>query len=208
MKEQNYIRNTLAVLGILLPILCLVFNLIFGSEYNQPYAQTLTSISAAHYTNSYLLFEGLLFAMGLFFILYRGYNKADHAVSLIIGISAIFLALFPCARDVGNSRNFVMASKETADLIHFIMSLTFFAGLIFMTGARFTKKNGAITKQKKQRNILYIICAIIMGISLVIGYAGKNIFNWTYFLYIGETVTFWAFGLAWLTKGGVFLRDA
>ena len=204
MEDQKLLRNTLGVLGLLLPVLCLIFNLIFGREFNQTYA--LTSISAAHYSTSYLLFEGILFGMGLFFIIYRGYDKIDRAVSLIIGLSAIFLALFPCARE-GATRNFLMVSKEISDRIHFIMSLTFFGFLIYMTGWRFSKKGKEITKQKKQRNILYLTCAFIMIASLIIGYAGKNIFNWTYSLYVGETATFWAFGIAWLTKGGVILQD-
>ena len=204
MKEQNLLRNTLGVLGILLPVLCLVFNLLFGREYNQYYA--LTSISAAHYSSSYLLFEGILFSMGILFIICSGYNKADHITSIAIGLSAVFLTLFPCARE-GYTRSFLMVSIEISDLIHFIMSLTFFGGLIYIIGWRFTKKGGAITKQKKQRNILYIVCAALMAISLIIGYMGKNFFNWTYFLYVGETVAIWAFGLAYLTKGGLILQD-
>ena len=205
MEEQKRITLALAVLGLLMPVLCMVFNLAFGGQYNEP--QFLTSISASHYSSAYLLFEGLLFSMGVLFFLLRGKTRLDTALYIIAGACSLLLALFPCFREAEDYRNFVMASPEVAHQVHFVMSILLFACYVLIIGFRFTRKEGAPARQKKARNKLSIICAILIAASVVIGYVGKNMLNIEIALYVGEVIAFWSFGLAFLAKGGVILKD-
>lgn len=217
MKEQNLLRNTLGVLGILLPILTLTFNLLFGKEYNPSYV--LSSISATHYSSAYLLFEGLVFSVGLFLITYRGYDIVDYISSTIAGIGAIGLSLFPCALEGAETRNFMMLPQGITNVIHLISAGLFFTCLIYIIGFQFTKTNKRRPmKRKLQRNALYNICAVLMTCSLIIGFGSKelvkiinfdgaSLVGWIYSVFIGEAVALCAFGIAWLTKGGVILKD-
>jgi len=212
MKETNYKNILLKVLGIsgfLMPVLCLIFNSAFGGSYNPPGLGS--SISASHYSSSYILFEGLIFGMGMLLIIYRGYDRIDRAVSALAGVSAIVVALFPCAMDGAPNRNFLMIPMNVTQIIHFIFALVFFGSLSFIIGFRFTKaskETKVIKKSRKwRRNILYIVCAAAMVAALALGYIGRLIFPASPLFYAGEWVTFWAFGLAYLVKGGLFLKD-
>ena len=204
--DMKSLRNTLGVLGILLPILSLFFNLAFGQHYNPP--GVLQSISATHYSSAYLLFEGLVFSTGLFLFHYRGYDIADRVLCIIAGSGAVGLSLFPCSLSGAQTKNFLMMSQYHSNIIHLIMAAVFFGTLAWIIGFQFTKTNGSwVTGSKIIRNRLYISCSIIMVASLLAGFGGHGLFSWKYSVYIGETVALWAFGIAWLTKGGMWLKD-
>ena len=208
MKEQKRILVALGVLGLLMPLLSMGFSVAFGGGYNQP--QFLTSVSATHYANGYLLFEGLLFSMGILMFLYRGYNNLDRFIFIVVGICSLLLALFPCFREDGVYRNFLMVSPDAAHQVHFVMSILVFLGYTYIIGFLFTKRNKKLKKvsrQKQQRNRLYIVCAVLVAASVVIGYVGKNMLDIDLALYIGEFIAFWAFGFAFLAKGGAILKD-
>jgi hypothetical protein len=208
-KDMNALRNTLGVLGILLPVLAVVFNLVFGREYNP--AGVLTSISATHYSSGYLLFEGLVFGVGLFMICYRGYDVIDRRATTLAGAGAIALTLFPCALDGVETRNFIMAPQNITNDIHLASAGLFFGSLVFLIGFQFPKTSEGNTvspgSRKWRRNILYRTCAVIMLAALVVGFGGSRLFRISYLVIIGEAIALWAFGLAYLTKGGLILRD-
>jgi len=214
MKEVNYtnrLRNWLGLLGILLPVSSLVFNLIFGSGYNPP--GFLTSISATHYSSSYLFFEGLVFGVGLFLLCYEGYDIKDRIYSVIAGSGAIVLTLFPCGLNDGINRNFLMLPMNLTAPFHFVGAGAFFISLFFIIFFQFTKtgekpidKNSKFCK-KWVRNIIYRICGITMISALIIGFTMPNFNNWPYWVFAGEWLALWAFGFAWLVKGGIIWKD-
>ncbi len=203
--DMKALRNTLGALGILLPALDLFFNLVFGGGFNPPYV--LASISATHYSAAYILFEGLVFGVGLFLIHYRGYDIKDWWASTLAGAGAIALVLFPCGADAP-VRNFMMLPMRVTEPVHFAGAGLFFAMLVFIIGFQFTKTSGAMSARKLARNRLYRICAFVMAASLIAGFLLNNfVKGFHYFVYAGESVALWAFGLAWLTKGGAILKD-
>lgn len=208
-KEMNDLRNTLGVLGFLLPVLSLIFNSTFGKAFNP--IGVLTSISATHYSSGYLLFEGLVFAVGLFMICYRGYDVKDRIATILAGSGAILLTLFPCALDGAETRNFLMLPQSITNTIHLISAGLFFISLIFLVGLQFTKTAEGNTikpgSRKWRRNILYRVCAIIMAGGLIIGFGGSRLFHFPYLVYTGEWIALWAFSLSYLTKGGLILKD-
>jgi hypothetical protein len=208
-RGMNDLRNTLGVLGVLLPVLSLYFNLAFGGEYNPP--GVLSSISATHYSSGYLLFEGLVIGTGLVLICYRGLDIKDRIVTIIAGVGAISLALFPCSLAEAETRNFIMGRQSITNVIHLTSAGIFFGSLVFLIGFQFTKTTEGHTvnpgSRKWRRNILYRICSAAMAGALIVGFGGARLFGFPYLVFIGETLALWAFGLAWLTKGGLILKD-
>jgi len=208
-KEINTLRNTLGVLGILLPVLTLIFNLIFGGEYNP--SGVLTSISATHYSVAYLLFEGLVFGTGLFLICYQGYDIADRIATILAGSGAIALTLFPCALEGAETRNFLMLPQNITNVIHLASAGLFFGSLVFLVGWQFTKTSeGNVVNpgsRKWRRNILFSVCTMVMVAALIYVCGGSWLFGVPYLVFVGEWAALWAFGVAWLTKGGLILPD-
>jgi hypothetical protein len=104
-----------------------------------------------------------------------------------------------------------MAPQHITNIIHLISAGLFFSSLIFLIGFQFTKTGEGNTispgSRKWRRNILYRTCAAVMLGALVIGFGGSSLFAMRYFVIAGEAVALWAFALAWLTKGGLVLRD-
>jgi hypothetical protein len=209
-------RRVLGILGICLPILTIIFS-IFGFQYfDMPFF--VENISATHYYNSYLFFEGIIIAVGLFLITYEGYDIKDKWITTIGGISAIIIAFFPYQPPnamITNPWNFLMISPKITEIFHLIGAVTFFACLFFMQTFQFTKFD-FITKEKEKRNLLYRICgwitlsAVIIGTGMdrmdIIGlpHITAGIFG---FSFIGEAISLFAFGIAWLVKGETFLKD-
>ena len=207
-NDMNRLRNTLGILGIFLPILTLIFNLAFGEGFNPP--GVLSSISATHYSSSYLLFEGLVMGVGLFLLCYRGYDVKDRICTILAGAGAIALTLFPCSLGGTETRNFLMLPQNVTNIVHLSSAFLFFGSLIILIAFQFTKTGEGTVRpgsRKWRRNILYRVCAAVMGGALVIGFGGARLFGLGYLVFAGEWAALWAFGLAWLVKGGLILHD-
>jgi hypothetical protein len=203
MDGQKQLRQTLGILGILLPITDFLFGLITqGPSHFQ-------SISATHYDGQYILFEGLVFAVSLFLITYRGYDIKDFWLSTTAGAGGLTLTLFPCALGGAEVRNFLMLPMNITTKFHFIGAFVFFASLAWIILFQFTKKVGTPSKQKQFRNKMYTVLGIIMVAGLIFGFGSSALFGKYFgqFIYVGETIALWSFGLAWCIKGEFFLKD-
>jgi uncharacterized membrane protein len=211
------LRQVLGILGICLPILSLIFSF-FGFHYlNQPIF--IRNISATHYHNSYLFFEGILLSVGIFLLIYNGYDIKDKVITIIAGIGAIITCFFPCTdflNSFNSPWNFLMMPTNITNILHIIGAVTFFACLFFMQVFQFTKTSGKETREKIIRNRLYIICGWITLLAVIICtplntlllYLGINISLGPIGLeYFGETISLWSFGIAWLVKGETLLKD-
>jgi hypothetical protein len=70
----------------------------------------------------------------------------------------------------------------------------------------------AMTSQKKSRNVVYRICAAVMALalleiaasSLLMTEPKQDLYRTTL---LGETIALLAFGVSWLVKGEMVLRD-
>jgi len=90
---------------------------------------------------------------------------------------------------------------------HIYMVSTFFIIISYLAIFRFTKPSQpVITKQKKSRNKIYVVCGIVMLLSLgsivVLKVSSKDSS-----IFWPETIAIIAFGIAWLTKGQAILKD-
>jgi hypothetical protein len=203
------LRRAIGYIGISMPIVVRLGAYLFeGIPSNE-------SISAYYYTGMRDVFVGILFAVGVFLFCYRGPDTQDNVLTNIAGLSAIAIGLFP----MDPAYHHVILDKfpainnpgcyQSHGLLgyHIYAVAAFFVILSYLAIFRFTKSNQPqITTQKKSRNKVYIVCGIVMLISLVaivvIKAASKNSS-----IFWPETVAIVAFGIAWLVKGQAILKD-
>ena len=200
------LRKSLGVLGVLLPVILVVGDLIVGS------GQLQDSISHYYGTVMRSVFVGVLFAIGVFLFSYIGYKRQEHerrqlsdnAAGNLACLFALGVALFPTTSDVAAVR-----------MVHFVSAVGFFLTLAYFSLVLFvkTKLGSKPSPQKVKRNQIYRICGWTMiGCLALIG-----VYIWFLddtvladlrpVLWL-ETAALWAFGISWFTKGETWLADS
>lgn len=205
--SYNRVRNALGILGVAMPIM-----LIMAGLFSQDGVQT--SLSDYFHTTSRDIFVGCLFAMGVFLISYRGYQRADgewisdDLIATIAGLSAFGIALFP---NKGPVLAFETVAQEAvgftiSPIFHFGSALLFYLCMSLFCYIKFTKN------ASPARRRIYIACGHAIwasGLSIALFSYLKNsgspavqdyvvrhnIIFWV------EAVGIWAFALSWLVKG-------
>ncbi len=213
------LRRAVGSLGIALPVVLVLGSFLFGSCVS-----VKPSISDYYYTNMREIFVGILCAISLFLFSYRGYSPMDNWSANIAGFFALGIAFFPtqfllenhCESDV---QNFVCLPSNST--IHFTSAALFFLTLAYMSIFLFTiskpqnndKSLSDIlpkpTKQKLLRNKIYVICGIMIIVSLLVIFLyQKNIFTSNLpITFIFESIALFAFGFSWLVKGETLFGD-
>lgn len=201
------LRQLIGILGILLPFICIIGNSIFSEISIQ------RSISFYYHTNMRDFFVGMLILVGLFLVTYKGYDRLDNIISSLSGIAAMGVAIFPCLfQSTEQLMGIFLINNGLTNIIHFTCASVFFTLLAFNSIFLFTKSGNVIkTRQKKSRNIVYIVCGLLIVISLLILalilLIGKVDTDQTITVLVFETIMLFAFGVSWLVKGETFLRD-
>ncbi len=166
--------------------------------------RVLPSISAYYYTGSVAMFVGLLVALGLFLLTYKGYcndyGRQDRIASRIAGWAAIVVAFFPTKAPIEVLVPFWW--RPVTGVLHFSAATVLFCSFSYFSLFLFTKtKHGAgepLPTEKRVRNSIYSICGILMaGCILWAGIAtflDKPIF-------LPEAIALESFAVSWLTKG-------
>ena len=202
MTNTVRLRNSLGLLGMLLPIIVLALSLING--YGFP-----DSISATYYLDPCITpFMIILGAAGLLLISYRGYDRQDDIICTLAGIFGLFICIFPCSNPdmylIGYIPDFVGTFQlpyEVSGWIHNISAVTFF--LLLAYNSLFTKSSGEMTEKKKKRNLIFKICGIGMVVSLIciIPLTIFEVWGGTWWV---EMFALAFFGVSWLTKSNVY----
>jgi hypothetical protein len=195
-RSFRTLRKVIGILGIALPWgVWLVAVTIFG-QARQP------SISAFYYTGGRDLFVGMLCAIGVFLVCYKGPQKIDEAVSALAGGFAMCVALLPTAPENGAS-----PAQDTVGLWHLIFATAFFLAITVMALFLFTKGD-ATDRAKRRRNVVYVICGVtmavcvgVMVIQALVFPGSKETWKAHGITFVLETIAIEAFGIAWLTKG-------
>ena len=192
-------RKIVGLLSIgLIPIM------IFGSFILDHTTTVQVSVSAYYHTSMRDEYVGIICGIALFLFSYNGYSMQDSVASKSAGFFALCIALLPTS-----------ATADKTDIIstlHYITAGIFFAILAYMSIFLFTKTSGNMTPEKRKRNKVYIVCGIIMAVS-VIGIpvssipAIKRSIGFLKPTLIFETFALTSFGLSWLTKGEFLLAD-
>lgn len=191
------LRKAVGWIGILIPFtMMLGMFLLFDGNIVQK------SISHYYYTGMRDVLVGEICAIALFLFFYRGYDIIDDWAGNLAGLSAIGVAWFPTDETGAGS---IIGS------IHFISAGLFFLTLAGISLFLFTRKGAAPTSRKMTRNIIYIVCGLVI-IACMIAIQ-------VYFIFTGndnptsdivfwiETIALLAFGISWLTKGGTLYPD-
>ena len=190
------------MLGFAVPVvLVLTKALMFSSK--QPFFEK--SLSAYYHTEVGLLFTGLLVAIGIALVSYRGYDKASGEVvnedilGTIAGMASIGTGVLP-------------PIPGPSGLPHLICTVVMF-GIVTVFAYRFTKpwkprsilpKRYCCNEQKNRRNSCYIACFVIMALVLLATFV-VSVADYTDSLrpwvLLGESIGMVAFAVAWLIKG-------
>lgn len=162
-----------------------------------------TSISAYFYTGMRTVFTGSLCAIAMFMLGARGYDAADEIFSIFSALCAIGVALFPTSPAVPTCH------QVDVSYVHYTFAATLFVILAIFCLFLFTMSAGnrAPTPRKIVRNCIYRICGGIIVASLILLPIFVKIVHWKYGGITFESTSLWAFGLAWMVKGEMFLKD-
>jgi hypothetical protein len=193
-------RQVIGYLGLALPILLVQFVRLRPNAASDQWSGT--SISAYYWTGAVSLFAGLLAALSLFLLTYRGYanesRKYDRGAAIIAGIAAALVALFPTTPPKG-----IAPLPWWADWIgttHIVAAITLFTmfAVFSLWLFRKTAPAGQPAADKKRRNVIYLLCGIgilaSMVWAVVEGLRGRSIF-WP------ESLALILFAWSWLVKG-------
>jgi hypothetical protein len=201
------LRTIVGVLGVLLPfVLAIGFMLKHGFAFEQ-------SISAYYYTYMRNVFVGSLCAIGLFLVSTRGYDLRDEIAGKLACIFAVIVALCPTTPACCPAK-----WQKIVGTVHLTS-----AALLFSTLAYFCLKLFVISKQpagpspeKLRRNKVYKVCGwaivgCIVGITVFKFFLATSpepvLSAYPPMVFSAESIAIWAFGIAWLIKGELFLKD-
>jgi len=204
------LRIVVGILSIILPIVMLIgSNLFFKCNSVQE------SISAYYHTAMRDIFVGIISAISVFLFTYKGYERKDDIVGNFASVFAIGVAFFPSSY-FGIKTSCIPQHIDNGifDILHLISAALLFLMLAYFSFFLFTKSSPNPTSQKLKRNVIYRVCGILILICIVL--------LAIYFLYLRdrfpslislnpifwlETVALWSFGVSWLTKGEMILKD-
>lgn len=205
------LRRLIGVLGILLPFICVLGGLVFADLPCQ------RSISFYYHTNMRDFFVGLMIAVSMFLITYKGYQTKDIIVTTLSGISGIGIALFPVqfSQDIFFPIGLFQVNPQVSNMVHVACAGIFFALLAVNSIFLFTlSREGREpkTENKKIRNGIYIACGLVILVCLAVFAAlylilGDDKLNQSNLVLILESVMLFAFGISWLIKGETLFRD-
>jgi hypothetical protein len=156
---------------------------------------------------------GILSAVALFLFTYKGYDRKDNLWTCLAAFFALCVALFPTNDNSTDSCAVIhLPDHEIRRVIHYVSAASFFSILAGISFFLFTKSRGPKTKEKKARNKVYRICAIVIMLCLVIiGNYGlwREGSSWDRYkpVFWLEWIALIAFGVSWLVKGEAFLED-
>jgi hypothetical protein len=192
-------RQVIGYLGLALPILLVQ---LIRLRPNAPSDQwSGDSISAYYWTGVVSLFVGLLAALSLFLLTYRGYanesQKYDRGAAIIAGVAAALVALFPTTPPKGVVLPWW---SEWISITHTVAAITLFSmfAVFSLWLFRKTAPGEQPSADKKRRNAIYLLCGIGILVSMawavVARLSGRSIF-WP------ESFALGFFAWSWLVKG-------
>jgi hypothetical protein len=206
------LRKAIGILGFSLPFVLPIGQLLLHalgiqSSLHEPVIQN--SVSSYYYTDMRNIFVGSMCAIGVFLMSYRGYDRRDARAGRFAFVCAIGVALFPTS-----PLPVASADEKLIGGIHLTFAALLFLTLAYVSLKLFTQTdpNKPPTPQKMQRNRVYRISGYVMlaCIALIAVAALPPIkamveqFAPRFWL---EAIAIVAFGISWLTKGEMILKD-
>jgi len=212
-------RRAIGVLGITLPLILVAGSSLFGGC-----REVLYSISTYYHSNMRNIFVGYNCAVALFLFAYRGHDWRDNLAGYLACIFVLGVAFLPCS--ISNSGQPCLlpplVQNPLVGKLHNLSALSYFIVLIVYALFLFPKTHMDMVsgekmfmgRQKKKRNVVYYICGSLMTVALLLilifywflekSYPALTRLDPVFWL---ESVVLFSFGISWLTKGQLFLRD-
>lgn len=207
--SYNALRKTIGWLGLSLPAAMVAGNYLFGhcnviQDSNSQYYYTVTGN----------LLTGILCCVALFLIAYKGFDKTDNISTSLAGILALGVAFFPTDYNPLNTCAVIHLNPDKLrNIVHYGFAGLFLTTLACISLFLFVKSKGKKTNQKKKRNKVYRTCGIVMLVAsaLIPAYSfysnhsdKLDKYKPTFWL---EWIALAAFGISWLVKGEIVLKD-
>lgn len=202
------IRKAIGFMGIFLPAALLSATFLAGKC-----SRIQDSISHYYFTIAGDIFVGVLCAVALFLIAYKGYDRNDNTWTTIAGVAAILVALFPTTQNDDAVCSIVQLRDNSARVwVHYTAAAIFFLSLSFISFFLFTKSRGEKTPEKLARNQIYRSCAVIMLACIILVFTATrdsiaedaDAIHAVFWL---EWIALLAFGTSWLVKGELLFSD-
>lgn len=194
-------RQLIGYIGLSLP---LILTLVAGERNpdGPDKWQALDSISAYYYSGAVVPFVGLLVALSLFLLTYRGYNNeyqwADRAAATIGGLAALGVAYFPAAPPANVPPPHWWT--PVTGILHYSFALVLLSAFAVFSLWLFRMRSAyePITPAKRVRDQIHLMCGLTIVVAIVWtgarARAGLPII-------IPESIALAAFAVSWLIKG-------
>jgi len=197
-------RLLIGVLGLMLPILLWVIAGWRPTEGLHRW-ELLSSVSAYYYTGAVVAFVGILVALGVFLVTYRGYdneyNRFDRLAAIIAGVAAIGVAFFPTEAPLGMPKPSWWTPKTGT--IHYVCAFVLFGAFIFFSAFLFpkskVKKGEPLPSNKRKRNFFYRLFGGAMLVCMVLIFIIRKFTDGPIFW--PEAIALEFFAVSWLLKG-------
>jgi hypothetical protein len=197
------LRKAVGIVAVGLPFaLSLPWWIVGGHSFEK-------SISMYYHTGMRNLFVGSLCAIAMFLLCARGFDRKDEIAGIVAAICAVGVAFFPTT-----PLHCPTPLQHEIGKVHYAFAALLFSILAYfcLVLFRMTAADHGMTAQKVQRNRVYLVCgwAIIASMALIavlallkIDYLPGGLGSSFCF----ESTALIAFGVAWLVKGEMFLKD-
>jgi len=211
--DGKRLQLTIGLIALSFPfILCISYYMLRDSGCHSPF---LPSVSSYYHTKVGTFFTGILFALAMAMLSYKGKRAIDKWLANVASISAILAAIFPTSVSEGMlsalKNKCVWEQAKSVDPvysgIHYTAAALFFIILIIFCYL-FKSKNPK-NKLQRNKNFLYSLCAIGMLLSLVFMtmFSYEILLNEEWFIQkkipvilVGETICLILFGISWIVE--------
>ncbi|MFI5185250.1 MAG: hypothetical protein ACHQF0_00840 [Chitinophagales bacterium] len=191
------LRKLIGAAGISLPFLMVIGKLIYNHSWQIEY-----SISD-YYDNGTAgdILVGVLFALAFFLVSYKGFAVIDSIAANLGCLFSLGVALCPTTSVNG-----------IVHTLHFIFAFLLFSVFIFFSIYLFRKtEDPQPTRQKKNRNSVYLVCGIVMIVCIagiaVINFLLPSLSEHLHVVFWLESLALISFGFSWITKAEVLFKD-
>jgi hypothetical protein len=181
------LRWGIVVLSAALPLILYIGGHFFG---HFPLEPSLSAYYGSHDGFMRNWFVGILWAVGAFLFLYKGYSTMEEIFLDVAGAGAILTAMFPCHCEGGG----------TNSRAHVFFAVTFFACMMVVC-LRFAHDTLETVPDKMHRTMFrqaYRILGVVMfvapALAILFGYRDSHK---TFYI---EVLGIWSFAAYWITK--------
>ena len=164
------LRKAAGWLGVLLPAA-----MIMGNSLFRQCDVVQSSISHYYYTVTGHWLVGILCAVAMFLVSYKGYTLEDNIATSIAGFSAVLIAFFPTSTEknvpvqitMNNCVLFRLPENAVRNAIHYVSAALFFLTLDYISYFLFTRSRNNKTKEMIIRNRTFKAYDSLILVSIV-----------------------------------------